>query len=284
MTKRITWGADPEVFLRDQKTGEFVPVCGLLGGTKKQPRVVGDHYGMQEDNVAAEFTIPVCESFRDVILYTNHGLELVLASLSRKGLAIYNGCQVRVPLPVLEAIGPPAMEFGCVPDFSAYEMGLQFPIVRPASLIRDDGTAVRFAGGHIHIGYNAATEMDAHVAAMFADATIGVMLVEAGEVQGERRALYGQPGRYRPTKYGIEYRTPSNGWCLTRNLRDAAHTGANRLRSIMLLPTEEQYRLYNEVPWSDVHSGISSENRAMCGQVREWLERRLSTADVRNAA
>src|SRR5690606_7709119 len=38
-----------------------------------------------------------------------------------------------------------------------------------------------------------------------------------------RKSLYGHPGRYRKTEYGIEYRTPGNFWLASPKLVEVTH-------------------------------------------------------------
>ena len=59
--KNAVLGTDPELFLYSEDYFKFVPVCGLVGGTKDEPipiNLENDGFTLQEDNVALEFTIP----------------------------------------------------------------------------------------------------------------------------------------------------------------------------------------------------------------------------------
>ncbi len=35
---KLTYGADPEVFIVNKATGNIHPICGLIGADKKKPR------------------------------------------------------------------------------------------------------------------------------------------------------------------------------------------------------------------------------------------------------
>jgi len=56
--ENITIGGDPEFFLKNKNTGEFIPAIGLIGGTKKEPIDISPEgktgYALQEDGVAGE--------------------------------------------------------------------------------------------------------------------------------------------------------------------------------------------------------------------------------------
>ena len=38
--KNVKIGTDPEMFLFSKEENKFVPVCGLVGGTKKEPLAI----------------------------------------------------------------------------------------------------------------------------------------------------------------------------------------------------------------------------------------------------
>jgi len=85
----------------------------------------------------------------------------------------------------------------------------------------------RYAGGHIHVGmssnyiransieYKIAKTEAGHIRAikMFDYMTGAIMVMtEKGAASKRRRASYGSAGCFRPTPYGVEYRTPSCMW------------------------------------------------------------------------
>ena len=60
----MTIGTDPELFLRDERTGAVASVVGLIGGTKEEPlpmEGMREGFALQEDNVMLEFNIPPAE-------------------------------------------------------------------------------------------------------------------------------------------------------------------------------------------------------------------------------
>lgn len=272
----ITYGADPELFLADSKNRAVV-VVGKLGGTKDKPRMVGD-YGLQEDNVMAEYTIPPSARVGTMLEHARRGMMVVFDVLREGGhdLRLFHRPTALFALTTLDAAGPQALQFGCSPDFDAYQMGAAHERVNPnvllAGSVRGVDSAWRFAGGHIHFGYkDTVPDLPEYVATMFADLTVGLSLIVGGETQGERRKLYGIAGRFRPTAYGIEYRTPSNQWLYEGNVQDALHFGCEAFTRLLTADADVQQRVYNEVPWNDLRTIIGTENRHEANLLSSWL-------------
>jgi len=189
-------GADPELFW--VRGDNPVSVIGKLGGTKDHPRDIGQGCAVQEDNVAAEFNIPPCESLDAFIHHINYNLaflekeaDKIGAKLSLTASAIFSAG---------ELANPKAMEFGCEPDFNAWTMDVN---PRPTA----SNFALRSAGGHIHMS----TDEDYIQVIRAMDLHIGAQLIKVDK-DTRRRELYGKAGAFRPKDYGVEYRTPSNYW------------------------------------------------------------------------
>lgn len=271
MAAQVTYGSDPEFFLFDARVGTPIPAVGLVGGTKDKPRMVSG-YGLQEDNVMAEFTTIPSESIGQNLDNALEGVYVLTNSLvaGAPACSIYEGCAWEFPREVLISAGPQALQFGCSPDFDAYNLGERHPRVNPAALDTAVG-AWRFAGGHIHVGYKDVCAMPEYVAALMCDLTLGLSLIGSGEAQGARRRLYGMAGRFRPTRYGVEYRTPSNAWLYRADLRGALMRGAEALSGIMTASQDVQVRLFNEVPWNDVQRAINAEVWNDARDLQAWL-------------
>jgi hypothetical protein len=112
---------------------------------------------------------------------------------------------------------PNALEFGCEPDYNAW-LGAEMrnPRIDPKSVGN-----YRFAGGHIHFGFDTSKcEIPVPYLVQMLDALVLTKHFAADHrVIGRTRCeFYGKPGSYRYTKYGFEYRTPSNRWLLKSNL------------------------------------------------------------------
>lgn len=269
---KITIGADPEFFIREADTGLSIPVCGLLGGTKEKPIPVGA-YGVQEDNVMCEYNIP---PVTDVARFARHIREGRAAVMERLGVT-YPG-RYDTDLAPSRLFSHAALDsaqarvFGCSPDFDAYAMGAPHRRFIPEELEEERG-GWRFAGGHVHIGYHEVQSFDVppYVAAQFADVFIGLTALEHDK-QGKRREYYGTPGRYRPTSYGIEYRTLSNAWTYT--IPASERVGMSALRLGMFFRSNEAFvkKVWSEIPWQDVRRAISTENVGLANTVRNYCQ------------
>ena len=70
----IFFGCDPEFFLKD-KTGKFISAIGLVGGSKEEPKAIGNGCFVQEDNVAVEFNIPPVNLYHGSIKDCVHTIQ-----------------------------------------------------------------------------------------------------------------------------------------------------------------------------------------------------------------
>lgn len=276
--KAITVGADPEFFITSKTNGKVVPVCGLVGGTKAKPITLKvessgrskAHTGFayQEDNVALELNVPPSNDPHMFAHNISLGIRALQEMLDPKGYSL----QPITPATQFtkgELAHPLAATFGCAPDYDAYTDGDPFPKIEPEALIT--GTkAWRFVGGHIHIGYD--LDLPPFVVASFMDVALGLKLVSYGEQQGERRKLYGQAGRYRPTSYGLEYRTPSSYWCWDMDL---SHSLAHSAMSMVVSLSKDVAtikRWFAEIPWHDVQQAINKEDARLAGRLESYIK------------
>lgn len=271
----ITLGADPELFLRDDRTGAATSVVGLIGGTKGAAlpmEGLADGYGIQEDNVMCEFNIPAASSprrfSRSIDTAVNWVRQLVRTTLPHHSLDVGACSRMFAPW---ELENEQAMVFGCSPDFNAHQQGAACHPVKPEALVEQDGSW-RFAGGHVHLGYE--SEAPDFVAAAFADVFLGLPSVSLDK-QGMRRTLYGQAGRYRPTPYGIEYRVLSNFWIWDRRVADDVASRAYSLGQLLEGDAAELQRMYTEIPWIDVQAAINQEDEGKAADLIAYLSRDL---------
>lgn len=274
----ITLGADPEVFLRDRNTGNVVPAIGLVGGTKRAPLPIpemDDGYAAQEDNVMLEYNIPPCGSAGAFAAAVTEGLAGCLDFIRIKHPTIELDFASSRVFSAQDLNHPQAREFGCSPDFDAYTGGLPTAPVSAVAL-ETEGGAWRFAGGHVHLGYER-TDVPDHVIAMMADVLLGLPSV-ALDKQGERRKLYGTPGRYRPTAYGIEYRTLSNFWVFDPATARGIGKRALILGRLLSVP-ERVAQLYEELPWNDIHSAMTTENEDLAADLVAYCRNDLKLGE-----
>jgi hypothetical protein len=269
---RPTLGSDPEFFIKSRSTGSPTPICGLLGGTKGKPIQTGD-YGVQEDNVMAEYNTPPVSDASRFASHVLNGRHTVMKLLdkSHKGQFEVDLAPSRLfPHALLET--PQAKTFGCSPDFDAYQMGMPNMRIAPEVLENAQG-GWRFSGGHVHIGFREGQKFDIphYVAAQFADVFIGLYAVSFDE-QGERRKHYGTAGRYRPTPYGIEYRTLSNVWTYDASTAETVGHYALQLGNYLSRKEAEVKRMWSEIPWQDVKRAIETEDRALAQNLTSYCQ------------
>jgi hypothetical protein len=267
---KVTVGADPEVWLVDISTGKIIPSCGLIGGTKQCPlplkKGLAKGFTVQEDNVSVEFNIPPAHNLEQFCSYMSTATSALNEYLSSKGpysFTIASQHQFKKA----DLNSDQAKLFGCAKDFDAYSNGGEFPVVDPKTLRTSFG-GWRFAGGHVHIGYQA-DDVPPFVAAAFADYFIGMRTISQDN-QSKRRNLYGQPGRYRPTSYGIEYRTPSNFWIMdyTTHIGQLAFFLGNYLSDT---PVKAVRTAYQKIPWGAVRKAIAESDDMLAANIQNYV-------------
>lgn len=195
-----TFGSDIEFFLSTVR-GEMFPAIGIVGGTKKEPKPLGQGYFIQEDNVAVEFNIPVCKTPKEFTKAVFTGYNKCVQELPPTLTPAYVA-SAEFPFEYLQ--NPQAREFGCEPDMSAWTRDFN---PRPKS----NNELLRSAGGHVHIGWtnpDMETRFDLIKAC---DVFVGIPSL-AEDKDKRRRELYGKAGAMRIKPYGVEHRLLSNYW------------------------------------------------------------------------
>lgn len=231
-------GADPEMFLVD-RAGNFKSSIGLIGGSKEYPAPMGrPGFFVQEDNVATEFNIPPAPTKEVFVESISWAVSTIQQRVNEIGLDIRITSSAFFAASELST--PEARVFGCTPDYDVYEGGMPNP--RPTNV---DPT-LRTCGGHVHIGY---PEKDDDVFSRrlirACDLFLGVpsVLVDADMT---RHNLYGKAGCYRPTSYGVEYRTLSNWWIVAREYAEWVYDQTRRAYDYMKAGDLEPLRLEGE--------------------------------------
>lgn len=269
----FTLGADPEMFIcnvGDQS--KMIPVVGLVGGTKGEPRRFADHqtaksrgwdqYGpdfkYQEDGVAYEVNIPPSSSRTEFCTAIERVLCFSRSLLQDKGLC-YSTELSSYRFSNSQLSTPEAMTIGCDPDWQAYGPGNK-PVKRKAFDIKDLGN-YRHCGGHLHFGYDKAL-LPEHALVRLIDALIYLPLLSKDK-QTARRGIYGLAGLYRPKPYGLEYRSMSNFWL--NDPGQVARASFNLLLDIHN-DIEKMYEVYMALPLADIEEMISK------GGGKGWIE------------
>ncbi len=222
----VTVGTDCELFIVDPIQKEYIPAIGRIGGMKGYPVPIGNGCGLEEDNVAVEFTVPSVSIIGGEEAMWG-SIQHCLTEIKRRFPDAYELAIIPSAIFSKEAlVDPMARVFGCEPDFNAWKDGSMNP--HPKS----KNKRLRSCGGHIHIGYNnpyidvsmaIVRALDVHV-------TIPSLLIDTDT---RRRELYGKAGSFRPKDYGVEYRTISNFWIKDKSYVDWVFAAINNaLRAV----------------------------------------------------
>lgn len=216
----FSFGSDPEFMLRDSK-GNYRSAIGIIPGTKTEPVGLQNGHFALWDNVLAECCphygrtkAEVVSNFRDCFQQLADMVHpLVLTP------------QASHEYPAAECEHPGAREFGCDPEYNAYE----FETVTAPTCAA--GNTFRSGGGHIHLGfsedgkYPLTDPMGRWWTGRFMDWFVGLpsVLMDTDPTSQARRKLYGGAGNLRMKDYGIEYRTLSNFWLRSPDLVETVY-------------------------------------------------------------
>ena len=204
-------GADPELFLYNNKTLNFVSAHNKFPGTKQDPYKVGNG-AIQVDGTAIEFNIRPALSLEEFIsnieemqgiiknwAYKNHRL-----SVSHNPVAIFEK-------DYFDSLSVKERTLGCDPEYSA----LTGRLCRKPDLI---GETFRTTGGHVHVGYsNKALQKSDFENQRQIAVTLSKNLLEVAEqwendMSSYRRLYYGSDFAFRPKPYGVEIRCLDSLW------------------------------------------------------------------------
>lgn len=211
----LTFGCDPELFIRNILTRTYVSAHDIIPGDKKNPyKVKGG--AIQSDGVAAEFNI---DPVQDKSAWSDSiwKLRKILDNFSKlKAPSIYPTVESSVLFEkdYFNSLPEEVKAVGCDPDFDAYDEDMNLSPDLPT----DNGNFFRFGGGHIHVGWDEGLFVgdESH----FFDCIqvtkqLDMMLYELSPLWDTdliRRSYYGKQGTFRVKPYGVEYRTLSNAW------------------------------------------------------------------------
>ena len=249
----FTFGCDPELFVINGD-GDFVSASDFLPGSKKEPFKV-DKGAVQPDGVAAEFNIDPASNYKEF----SGNIDAVMKQLEEmlpNGHKLVVASSASFKKHIWDDIQPEARELGCDPDVNAWtgeNNGIPSYEADPR---------MRCAGGHLHIGFPGTTDADITDVQHIMNCRDLVKQFDwflAGwslqhDKDSIRRNLYGKAGACRYKPYGVEYRTLSNFWLKTPELRletwNRMNAAINFMRDLCLPRTirDNQFRFRpNEV-------------------------------------
>ena len=206
MLRNYTIGSDPELFLINKKTGKVVSAIDKIPGSKDAPYKddMPEGFGLQTDNILAEFNIPAVKSERMFVDCINFMKDIIRKKAQSIDPNLDIKCMASAKVPAKELKHPQAKEFGCDPDYCIYTEG-------PNQVTGAARTNLRSAGFHIHVGYQNNTIDQSMLMLRYVDTYVGLPSI-LYDTDAERRKLYGKAGCFRLQPYGFEYRTLSSFW------------------------------------------------------------------------
>jgi hypothetical protein len=210
----ITFGADPEVFVKDlTSVTRFMSAHNLIPGTKAMPFPVKQG-AVQVDGMALEFNIDPASTFEEF----DNNLTVVQQQLRSmigdreflEDVTVYFDKDFVKDVPMVNLM------LGCEPDYNGWTLDANPEV--------DGSKNMRTVGGHLHIGgfetddpfhpnhFNKMARL-----ARILDETLGVYSI-LWDKDDNRRSMYGKAGSFRPKRYGMEYRPMSNQWIFKKPL------------------------------------------------------------------
>lgn len=263
--KYLTIGSDPEVLLRNRKTHQIVSAIPFVPEGKDAPRDLGNGFKVLHDNVLIEFNIPAASSSKEFLANLREGFRRIHKVVGIEFELVPQASHVFNPKFLQDR---DAKVFGCDREFCAYE--------RRSCLPPDCHTNLRSCGAHIHIGRTDYENPDSDVlmhpiskgrTTQLMDLFVGLALtsIDKDRTSGARKQLYGRAGRHRPTRYGVEYRTPPNYWLRSPKLAELVYDLTTHAVSIENSGQADQ--ILASVSLDQVVAAINSNRKDMCAKL-----------------
>lgn len=269
---KISIGADPELFVKDYRTGNYISGHTFTVGTKWAPEEWKGG-SIQADGVALEFNIPPAANanqFSSSIRENIYHLQSILNNYDEK-LKIVSSPTAHFDPDYFESLPDEVKALGCTPDFNAYTLE---PNPKP-----DGNVFFRTGSGHVHVGFvNDDNKIDDPFSSEHME--LCSKIVKQLDIalfipsllfdnDSKRRTLYGKPGAFRPKPYGLEYRVLSNKWLRNETLSDWVFTETLRA-------TKDVFRgkLYSEmIDFNDAKNIFSNlDKRKITNNVRDFAK------------
>lgn len=261
--REVNLGCDPEFFFTTKK--------GTIGAEKVLPKAGLSAFGQGKiiiDGVQAELN-PAPDTCRDSLashmVACFRQLESTLST--QKDISCDFSVTSEISKENLEELAKSSQKFGCAPSKSISTEKSKLDIKKV------DGTKyrTRAAGGHIHLGVadydddvHRALKEDYKQTVALLDIVCGntAVLIDRDKGNIERRKLYGRAGEYRLPKHGLEYRTLSNFWLMSKPLMSFA---LGMARYAVLLMADDDYKNYfnaftSKVTQKKVHKAINNND------------------------
>jgi len=128
--ENVTIGTDPELFIINTKTNKVVSSVGLIPGfkkdayvpTKKDGTPFPEGFGLEIDNILAEFNIPPVKTQKNFIANINKMKDFIKNFVKEKNPDLDILCKASENVDDDQLQSKEAKLFGCCPDFNVYTM------------------------------------------------------------------------------------------------------------------------------------------------------------------
>lgn len=201
----IKVGADPELFIINKNTNKVISSIGLIPGIKGEAYRAPDMpkgYGLQIDNILAEFNIPAVNKKVDFIKAITYMQDYIRDYVQKVNPELDIQCIASRDVDEDQLQSPEAKLFGCDVSYNAYT---EDENPKPDG---ERGT-LRSAGCHLHISYKTPNPATSIKLIKYLDMYLGIPSVIL-DPDTKRRTLYGKAGDFRLKPYGVEYRSLSS--------------------------------------------------------------------------
>ena len=203
--ENIKVGSDPELFIINKKTNKVVSSIGLIPGVKGDAYRAPDMpegYGLQIDNILAEFNIPPTNKKEEFLNSINYMKDYIRTYVQKINPDLDILCTASMDVDEDQLQSEEAKLFGCSVDYNAYT---EEENPKP----KGESTNMRSAGVHIHVSYDKPNISTSLSLIKYMDMYLGIPSVVL-DPDTRRRNLYGKAGAFRLCKYGFEYRVLSS--------------------------------------------------------------------------
>lgn len=206
MIKNVTIGADPECFIINSLTGTVVSSIGLIPGEKGNPYVdprMPKGFGLEIDNILAEFNIPPCKTKEQFIYSINFMKDFIRSWVKDVNPNYDIKCSASEYVPEDQLVGDEAFAIGCDPDYNAYTEDIN----PKAKGFKDN---LRSGGFHWHLGCEGGLNFDEAIKFVKYFDQYVVLPSILVDTDTRRRSLYGKAGSFRLQPWGVECRALSS--------------------------------------------------------------------------
>lgn len=284
-------GGDPEFFIAN-KRGKVLNADRFFPG-KENPLHVGcvdSKCRLFFDGIQGEMSYAPA-TCRETVIARIKAILMEAQRIAKNDHHILLKPSSKIDRKIIENAHPEARIFGCLPDFNAY--------TRATNTCEMDASRhpFRYAGGHLHFGISPGAERDPksseykgessiindpsmHLRVIkMMDLFISAVTLPLDNAPGSkrRRTKYGKAGCFRPTPYGVEYRTPSCWWIKSPATTSLVYALGRMAWSIAAAGLDEEFYRVLKISEEDVRGIIDESNIEASNELWKKLRAYLGT-------